>query len=97
MKSYKNMKINNHNDNVTNADDVPYSREPELEAIIGEINVADFQSRRLNSALSDKVAGYMHLGGGYYRKNKNDNNTATIFCHSGRLYRISISVRGMTR
>lgn len=69
------------------------SREPELEAIVGEINVTDFQTRRLKNILSDKAAGYLHMGGGYYRKNRKSNDTTNFFSHRGKLYRVSISVQ----
>jgi hypothetical protein len=47
-------------------DDVaPYHHvDPELEKTISELIIARFQSRRLKRKLSDKVAGYMHAGGG---------------------------------
>lgn len=68
-------------------------REPELEGTLGEIIVADFQTKRLRNVLSDKAAGYIHAGGGYYRKNQKNNNTTNTFRHKGKLYRISISVQ----
>jgi hypothetical protein len=55
--------------------------DPELEKTIGELIIARFQSRRLKRKLSDKVAGYMHAGGGgYYREYiKEDFASKTIF------------------
>ncbi|AFU57545.1 hypothetical protein Ngar_c06020 [Candidatus Nitrososphaera gargensis Ga9.2] len=91
------MKTRDRNDDKINNDvtasPFPTSSEPELEAIVGETYVADFQSHRLKTALSDKVAGYMHLGSGYYRRNKKSSSSTGVFSHRGKLYRISISVR----
>jgi hypothetical protein len=90
LKTDKNLKRNDVNSDT--AITLPIRREPELELLIGEINVADFQSRRIKNALNDRIAGYVHLGAGYYRKNQKDNNTTNTFYHMGRLYRISLSV-----
>lgn len=68
-------------------------RDSELEAILGEIIVADFQTHRLRNVLGDKVAGYVHAGGGYYRKIKKSSNTTSTFSHKGKFYRISASVQ----
>jgi len=59
----------------------PYHHvDPELEKTISELIVTRFQSRRLKRKLSDKVAGYMQAGGGYYRKYiKEDFASKTIF------------------
>ena len=86
-------KINNDVSADVTASPFPTSSEPELEAILGETCVADFQSHRLKTALSDKVAGYMHLGSGYYRRNKKSSNSTDVFSHKGKLYRISMSVQ----
>lgn len=91
MGGDKEAKMNNRNNNIiTNGAVVRYCREPELESIIGEITVAHFQLRRLKKKSSDKVAGYIHHGGGYYRKDKKDGITQSFFDHTGMLYRLSI-------
>ncbi len=56
--------MNKRNKNIIDGAAFPYSWEPELEAIIGEVTVADFQLRRLKNKLSDNFAGYIRLGGG---------------------------------
>jgi hypothetical protein len=94
LKDEKEAKINIRDDIIISGTVFPYNREPELETLIGEIAVADFHSRRLKKKLSDKAAGYFHLGGGYYRKNKK-NSSMSVFYHKGKLYRFSISVQEM--
>ncbi|HEX7031611.1 MAG TPA: hypothetical protein VF172_01290 [Nitrososphaera sp.] len=89
----KKTKMNDAADIDEAAFPIANEREPELEAILGEIIVADFQTHRLRNVLSDKAAGYIHAGGGYYRKNQKNSSTTNTFSHKGRLYRISISVQ----
>ncbi len=93
MKDKYESSINSDDSNNNNT---PYGREPELEAILGQINLTDFQSCRLRAKLSDKVAGYMHLGAGYYCKNKKGSNSLDFFQQNGKRYKISISVQEIT-
>lgn len=78
--------------------DAPYHHvDPELEKTISELIVARFQSRWLKRKLSDKVAGYMHAGGAYYRKNKKEDFASkTIFHHENKSYRISSEAEEIT-
>lgn len=66
--------------------------EPELQATIGELLITRFQSHRLKSKLSDKVAGYVHLGGGYYQKNSKCTSSKHSNFHRKKLYRISFTI-----
>lgn len=83
--------------NAVDANEVDFpiivERESGLEAILGEIIVSDFQTRRLRNVLGDKVAGYVHAGGGYYRQDQKSSNSTNTFTHKGKLYHVSISVQ----
>gem|GEM_PF-7123598 len=89
----KKIRMNNSADIDEAGFPIANEREPELEAILGEITVSDFQTRRSRTVLGDKVAGYIHAGGGYYRKKQKNNNTTSTFSHNGKLYHISVSVQ----
>jgi hypothetical protein len=47
--------------------------------------------------MSDKVAGYMHAGGRYYRKNKKEDFASkTISHYKNKSYRISLEAEEIT-
>lgn len=64
----------------------------ELERTVGELVISRYQSRRLKRKLSEKVAGYIHVGGGYYRRNSKAPISKLVFYHKNKLYRVSLVV-----
>lgn len=65
----------------------------ELERTVSELVISRYQSRRLKRKLSEKVAGYIHVGGGYYRKNSKDTLSKLVFYHKDKLYRVPLDVK----
>jgi hypothetical protein len=64
----------------------PEERDPELENIIGNLMIAEYQVDRLRTRLSDRFSKYYGLTTG-------SKNTSThLFKHSNKWYKISISV-----
>jgi hypothetical protein len=51
----------------------------ELKRTVSELVISCYQSRRLKRKLSEKVAGYMHVCGGYYRRNSKDTIYRNLF------------------
>ncbi len=61
--------------------------------ILGENTIADFQSSRARGKMSNKIAGYTHIGAAYYRKIEKGGYPQSFYHHKGRQYRFSISVQ----
>jgi hypothetical protein len=70
-----------------------HDRNPELEVVLGQITIADFHAYRSRAKMGNKIAGYTHLGAGYYCKNKESGYSKSPCHHKGRQYRISITVQ----
>ncbi len=64
----------------------------ELENIVGNLLVAEYQVDRLRSRLLDKASGFGREVSGYYKKTDKQPTSTRVFEHKGKLYKISIKV-----
>ncbi len=71
---------------------VEQGRDLELENIIGNLMIAEFQIDRLRTRLSEKIAGYGRGVGGYHYKSDKKPVSISTFEHKGKLYRVSLKV-----
>ena len=67
-------------------------RDLELENIIGNLMIAEFQIDRLRTKLSEKVAGYGRGVAGYHSKSDKKPISVAMFEHKGKWYKISLRV-----
>ncbi len=67
-------------------------RDLELENIIGNLMIAEFQIDRLRTRLSEKIAGYGRGVSGYHYKSDKKPVSISTFEHKGKLYRVSLKV-----
>lgn len=71
--------------------------DPILENIVGELAIPEFQSSRLKSKLSNKVAGYIHLSGCYYKSTDKGKESWVTFYHNKKYYKISLRVEELSK
>ena len=82
------MQINNNNrKNTNNNNHLPYDEEErdlELENIIGNLMIAQYQVDKLRSKLSERIGGYLSAS--------NKKTSTNIFKHNDKWYKISMRV-----
>ncbi len=74
--------------------DAPFyeQRDLELENIIGNLMVAEYQVDRLRSRLLDKASGFGREVSGYYKKAEKQPTSTHVFEHKGKLYKVTVKV-----
>lgn len=85
------MQINNNRKSTNNNNPLPYNEEErdlELENIIGNLMIAQYQVDKLRSRLSERIGGYGSAS--------NKKASTNIFKHNDKWYKISMRVDEMT-
>ena len=85
------MQINNNRKNTNNNNSLPYNEEErdlELENIIGNLMIAQYQVDKLRSRLSERIGGYGSAS--------NKKASTNIFKHNNKWYKISMRVDEMS-
>jgi hypothetical protein len=74
--------------------DAPFyeQRDLELENIIGNLMVAEYQVDRLRSRLLDKASGFGRSVAGYYQKTDKQPASTHVFEHKGKLYKVTVKL-----
>jgi hypothetical protein len=76
------------------------NRDIELENIVGNLMIAEYQIERLRSMLTEKLVGRCHGVAGYHYKKDEESVDFVIseraFQHKGKLYKMSVKVEGLT-
>ena len=81
------MQINNNRKSTNNNNPLPYNEEErdlELENIIGNLMIAQYQVDKLRSRLSERIGGYGSAS--------NKKASTNIFKHNDKWYKISMRV-----
>ena len=85
------MQINNNRRNTNNNNNIPNieeERDLELENIIGNLMIAQYQVDKLRSRLSERIGGYGSAS--------NKKTSTNIFKHNDKWYKISMRVDEMS-
>jgi len=85
------MQINNNRKTTNNNNHLPYNEEErdlELENIIGNLMIAQYQVDKLRSRLSERIGGYGSAS--------NKKASTNIFKHNDKWYKISMRVDEMS-
>jgi hypothetical protein len=85
------MQINNNRKSTNNNNHLPYNEEErdlELENIIGNLMIAQYQVDKLRSRLSERIGGYGSAS--------NKKASTNIFKHNNKWYKISMRVDEMS-
>jgi hypothetical protein len=85
------MQINNNRKSTNNNNPLPYNEEErdlELENIIGNLMIAQYQVDKLRSRLSERIGGYGSAS--------NKKASTNIFKHNNKWYKISMRVDEMS-
>ena len=67
-------------------------RDLELENVIGNLMIAEYQIDRLKAKLAEKLSGYARGVAGYYYKSDKKPISINVFEHKGKWYRVSLKV-----
>ena len=84
------MQINNNRRNTNNNNHIPNlgeDRDQELENIVGNLMIAQYQVDKLRSRLSERIGGYGSAN--------NKRTSAHVFKHNDKWYKLSIKVDEM--